>query len=110
MLSRKEFVKIINRLKEVYDFVNETNDRARKLQDAIETDFFNAIGLSISHESLVVRLLEEIFDDKDIISWWIYELDYGKEYKDGYLKDDNGIIIDVSTAGKLYDYLTIKKS
>ena len=110
MISKKEFVKIINRLKETNDFVEETNDRARKLQDAIESDFFNAMGLSISHESLVVRLLEDIFDDKDIISWWIYELNYGKDYKDGCFTEENGIIIDVSTAGKLYDYLTIKKS
>ena len=105
MITKKEFIKIINNLKEVNDFVNETNKKAKKLNDAIISDFYNTMSLSISHENIVVKLLENMFNDKDIISWWLYELDYGKEFKKGYLKDENGLDIDVSTAGKLYDYL-----
>jgi hypothetical protein len=105
MITKKEFVKIINRLKKTNDFVDKTNNEARKLQDAIESDFFNSMSLSISHESIVVSLLENIFNDGDIIGWWIYDLDYGREYKDGCITEKNGDIIDVSTAEKLYDYL-----
>lgn len=108
MLSRKEFVKIINRLKETNDFVQRTNDEARKLQDAIESDFFNSMSLAISHESLVVKLLENMFNDKDILSWWLYELDYGREYKEGCFTE-NEKIIDISTTEKLYDYLIEKR-
>lgn len=104
MISKKEFIEIINRLKEVKDFVEETNDKGRKLRDAIESDFFNAMSLSISHEGTVVKLLENMFDT-DIISWWIYELDYGREYKRGCIQEGNGKNINVSTAEKLYDYL-----
>ena len=46
-----------------------------------------------------------MFNDGDIISWWIYDLEYGTEYKDGCITEEDGTIIDVSTAGKLYDYL-----
>lgn len=81
MITREEFIKIINRLKETDDFVHEVNDKARNLKDAVMSDFFNAMSLSISHEDLVVKLLENMFNDTDIISWWIYELDYGKQYK-----------------------------
>lgn len=105
MITKKEFIEIINKLKEVNDFVNETNNKAKKLNEAIISDFFNASSLSISHENIVVKLLENIFDDKDIISWWLYELDYGREFKKGYLQDESGLDVDVSTAGKLYDYL-----
>lgn len=105
MITKQEFIEIINKLKKANDFVNETNNKARKLDDAIISDFFNASSLSISHENIVVKLLENIFNDKDILSWWLYELDYGREYKKGYLKDENGFDIDVSTASKLYDYL-----
>lgn len=105
MITKKEFIEIINKLREVNDFVDETNNKARKLNDAIISDFFNASSLSISHENIVVKLLENMFNDKDILSWWLYELNYGKEYKKGYLKDEKGFDIDVSTAGKLYDYL-----
>lgn len=105
MITKKEFIEIINKLKEVNDFVNETNHKAKKLNDAIVSVFFNASSLSISHENIVVKLLENIFNDKDIISWWLYELDYGREFKKGYLQDAKGLDVDVSTAGKLYDYL-----
>lgn len=105
MISKEQFVKIIDRLRETNDFVEETNDKARKLQDAVESDFFNAMSLSISHESIVVELLENIFNDKDYISWWLYELDFGRKYKEYCIRDADEKAIDVSTAEKLYDFL-----
>ena len=74
------------------------------MNDAIITDFFNASSLMISHESTVVKLLENMFCDTGTLSWWLYELDYGKNFKIGDLTD-NGVDIDISTPDKLYDYL-----
>ena len=105
MITKKQFIEIIDRLRETNDFVNETNDKARKLQDAVESDFFNAMSLSVSHESIVVQLLENMFDDKDYISWWMYELDYGRKYKEYCIQDADGKSIDISTTEKLYDFL-----
>lgn len=104
IISKKEFVEIIAKLKEVHDFVDETNEKARKLHDAIISDFYNTMSLSISHESLVVELLEKMFNDKDTISWWLYEKDYGRD-EELKMWDEQGNEIDVSTAKKLYDYL-----
>lgn len=105
MISKQEFIDIIDKLKEVNDFVNEVNTKARKLDDAIISDFFNASSLSISHENIVVRLLENMFNDKDIISWWLYELDYGRNTDMAWVKR-NRVKIYLYTAGDLYDYLT----
>lgn len=105
MITKMHFADIINKLKEVNDFVNETNDRARKISDAVMSDFFNAQSLSISHENIVIELLTDMFNAGDIISWWIYDLEYGTKYKDGCITEKDGTIIDVSTAEKLYDYL-----
>lgn len=104
MISKEEFVDIIEKLKQVNDFVNETNEKARKLDDAIISDFFNASSLSISHEIIVVRLLQVMFKDKDTISWWLYECNYGRDFSLGDL-EVNGVEIDLSTPEKLYDYL-----
>ena len=104
MISKEKFKEIIEKLKKANDFVDEVNEKAKKLDDAIISDFFNASSLSISHENIVVELLENMFDT-DIISWWIYELDYGKKYKEGCIQDYNGENIDLSTVKKLYDYL-----
>ena len=108
MITKQEFVDIIEKLKQVNDFVDETNKKARELNDAIISDFFNASSLSISHETIVVELLENMFNDKDYLSWWLYDLDYGRKFKIGYLqekRDGKTVNIDLSTAEKLYDYL-----
>ena len=104
MISKDEFVNIINKLIEVNDFVNETNNNARKLNDALITDFFNAGSLIITHETIVVELLGKMFNDKETLTWWLYELDYGRKFKIGDLQQ-NGVDIDISTPEKLYDYL-----
>ena len=105
MIDKLEFISIINELMEVNDFVNETNNKARQLNDAIVSDFFNASSLSISHETIVVKLLENMFEDKDnTISWWLYEKDYGRNYKIGDMSV-NDVGIDLTTPEKLYDYL-----
>lgn len=108
IIIKEEFVDIINRLQQVNDFVDETNKKARELNDAIISDFFNASSLSISHETIVVKLLENMFNDKDYLSWWLYDLDYGRKFKPGYLQEERDgkiVNIDLSTPEKLYDYL-----
>lgn len=104
MITREEFIEIIDKLRKVNDFVDETNKRARELHDAIISDFYNTMSLSISHENIVVELLENMFNDTGIISWWLYELDYGRKHED-YCITENNKPIDLSDAGKLYDYL-----
>ena len=105
IIIKEEFVDIMQRLKQVNDFVIETNEKARKLNDAIISDFFNASSLSVSHETTVVRLLKMMFNDHDdLISWWIYEKDYGRN-KNIRIWDRLSNEIDVSTADKLYDLL-----
>ena len=104
MISKQEFIEIVDKLRKVDDFVDETNEKARKLDDVIISDFFNATSLSISHENIVVRLLENMFNDKEILTWWLYELDYGRKYEEGCITEGDKPI-DISDAGKLYDYL-----
>ena len=106
MISKREFVDIINKLKEVNDFVETTNKNVKKLHDAIVSDFFNASSLMITHEGIVVKLLREIFSlqDDDTLTWWLYEKDYGRKFKIGDFTID-GVDIDLTTIEKLYDYL-----
>lgn len=104
MISKKEFVEIIERLKNYNDLQDKIDDLFKNNIDNKEMDFMNAGSICIGHESVVVELLENMFNT-DMISYWIYELDYGREYKDGYVRDVEGNNIDISTLEKLYDYL-----
>ena len=58
-------------------------------------------------EEIERGLLSEvnIEDDDDIIGTYCFEMEYGKDYKPSYLKDEGGHEIDLSTPEKLYDYL-----
>lgn len=104
MISKEKFVEIINRLKGYTELQNKINDLFRDNIDNKEMDFVNAGSICIGHESVVVYLLENMFDT-DMISYWIYELEYGEKYKEGCVLDENMNEIDLSTAEKMYDYL-----
>lgn len=103
LVNKNDFIEIINRLKDYRNLQDKINDLFKDLLDNKEQDFCNAGSICIGHESVVVKLLEDMFET-DLLSWWIYELDYGKEYKPGCLTEDD-IEIDVSTTDKLYDVL-----
>lgn len=104
-LKKAEFVDIINRLKASSEVVDKVDEIFRNSREKLETEFLNGAGLQISHEGIVVKLLEKLMRDKsEIISYFIYELEYGKEYQEGCFADKTGNI-DISTAEKLYDVL-----
>ena len=107
LLTKEEFVKILNRLEKATEIQDKVSSIFRSSTENIENDFMNAGSLQISHESVVVNLLEKIFGDENFndISYFIYDLNYGKEYKPNSITDDDGDVIDFSTAEKLYDYL-----
>ena len=104
IISKEKFVEIINRLKNYKELQDKIDELFKDNIENREKDFMNAGSICVGHESVVVELLEKMFDT-DIISYWIYELNYGKEYTDGCVLDENMNEIDLSTAEKLYDYL-----
>lgn len=104
MISKEKFVEIINRLKKYNELQNDINELFNESIDNKEMDFMNAGSICIGHESVVVYLLENMFDT-DMIGYWVYELDYGEKYTEGCVLDENMNNIDLSTAEKLYDYL-----
>ena len=104
-LTKQEFVDILNRLREATELVDKVEELFRDSRENLECDFCNGAGLQISHEGIVVKLLEKLMQDSaGNISYFIYELDYGKEYREDCVSDKNGNI-DISTPEKLYDYL-----
>lgn len=105
-ISKEEFVEILNRLRDSSDLVRKVNSLFRNSRDNVECDFCNGAALQISHESTVVFLLRKLLKDAvENIDYYIYELDYGRQYEPGMITDENGHDIDLSSAEKLYDYL-----
>jgi hypothetical protein len=105
LITKEEFVDIINKLRETSDLVDKVDTLFRESRENVECDFCNAASLQISHEPIVVKLLQKIMRDKgEDISYFIYELDYGRDYKHGSVTDSNGIV-DMGTSEALYELL-----
>ena len=105
LITKEEFVDIINRLRESSNLVDKVDTLFRESRENVECDFCNAAGLQISHEPIVVNLLQKMMRDKgEDISYFIYELDYGRDYMHGCVTDSNGIV-DMGTPEALYELL-----
>lgn len=58
-------------------------------------------------EDVVVALLEEILHDRETgwISYWLYELDCGKNYRPGSVTEADGILIPLESLEDLWNLL-----
>ena len=104
IIDKNKFCEIIARLDNYNKLQNKINILFEDLIDNRENDFCNAGAICIGHESIVVELLEKYFET-DLISWWIYEMDYGRTFSIGDIEED-GKKPDLTTSEKLYDYLS----
>jgi hypothetical protein len=105
-LSKEKFVDIIERLREASELVDKVEELFRNSRGNIDCDFCNGAALQISHEGVVVDLLQKLMRDEEVenISYFIYELEYGKQFELGMVMDGD-TPIDMGAPGKLYDYL-----
>ena len=105
-LSKEEFVDVIDRLRDAHDLAAKVKELFANSRDNEKNDFGNGASLQISHEKVVVNLLEKLMKDSfEDIGCFIYEMDYGRKNKPGKITDKDGKELDISTAEKLYDHL-----
>ena len=98
-MSKESFCKVMDNYKSMFNFTDEMNE----LFDKYKMD--GNIYPPMCTET-VVDLLEYIFNDKKRwIKYWIFELDFGKDYEDGDVKDEHGEVIPLKTVEDLYDLL-----
>lgn len=101
MLSKEEFVRIMNEIKKIMQADEELFDAFQKLSKD------NYVMTNRNSISLVLELLEHIMhDDEDCpdIEYFIYELDWGTKWESGaYAIDGNDVQLD--TVENLYDFL-----
>ena len=106
-LNKKQFIDVLNALRDQNDKDNRIDAFFRK--ELPNADFCaNEIHSGLWY--VLIRLLTDSFPQNaysiNDIDYFVYEIDFGRKYKEGDVKDANGKIIDFSTAEKLWDYLT----
>lgn len=106
-MTFKQFEKHILRLKELTEERDRINDVIKKSK--LSDDFNEGLFGTTWFEVLVTDILMDTFNDEnDWIGYFIYELDWGKSYKRGSIKDEKGKIIKLKTIKDLYNLLTEK--
>lgn len=107
MLTKDQFIEYLNRIK-------NTNQKDDDLSQAVEKACNNncrVIGLYSFECATMIELLSLVMGlevglrDGNILEYFIYDLDFGKEYSEGCYTEADGSPIDISTAERLYDYI-----
>ena len=100
-MDKELFVETINKLQELSEEQEKFNDILR----LIDPEF----GGGYVHNKtifLVEELLSKLVNDKyDNISYYMWEIDFGKEYEDGCVTEEDGTPIPLSNASELYDFI-----
>lgn len=102
MLDFKTFAKYIEKLKLNNDFDTDISNVAAK---------YNLYWLGIDKPDCsqeLLELLRMIMEDEedDWIGYFCYELDFGRDYKEGSITDADGEDIQLATVKDLYLLLT----
>lgn len=108
MISKETFVSMIEKIKDL----QEREEQLRIAMNALSPSFYVAYyPLSEAIEAIVDLLSSYFYADpqtRDVtndISYYIYDLEFGKNWTPDCYTDAEGNPIDISTAEKLYDYL-----
>ncbi len=100
-MNKQQFTKHLTRLVELKKGVEKIEDVIR---ESTITDVFTGGLLGIGwYEDLLINILEDAMEDTSRnISYWIYELEMGKEWKKGTITDVDGKDIKLKTINDLY--------
>ena len=105
-MQKDLFVETINKLKQQYDHDTECSELLGKI-------YCNAFTANLTYknsflsEQLIKILQEQLQDnhDQSWIEYFMFELDFGKKKGNNSAWRKDGSVIDLSDAGKLYDFL-----
>ena len=101
MISKETFVKVMQRLEKIDFQMNEVDATFH----ALCPDFG---GFYISEAlEIPLSILRETFNDKetDWLGYLCFERNFLHDWQAGYVRDENGNNIDLSTWDKVYDFL-----
>jgi len=105
MITKEQFIEYMEKLEQQTNIDKEAGDLLSKYFSGFSGWYDNVRLFDI-----IFDFLHNEFDDKDDwISYYVYELDFGKDWTEECCKDSDGVIIDLSSSDKLYDFLIENK-
>lgn len=106
MLSKEEFVKYMEILKNTYNYYESIYAASQGSIDILENEDVSNILQAYVEMLEKFMEVEPIFEIGSEIQYFIYELDFGNDDRaPEAIKYQNGEVIDLSSIDKFYDYL-----
>lgn len=102
IITRELFKEVVEEIQKSYDYQEGLNRYFEKN---------NVDGYIYQPDCMcaAIKLLHNIFNEEDKdewISYFCFELNFGRKYKDGLVSDKDGKNIPLATIDDLYDLLT----
>lgn len=104
--SREFFIETINQLEKQYNHDTKCSEAFRVI---LPNDFISNYNNHFITNQLV-KVIKIAMNDNHKESWieyFMYELEFGKHYKEGCATLKDGTNIDLSNAGSLWDFLNL---
>ena len=103
-MTKKEFTQIIKKFQEVKTEIKRINEvvYSSSLNNSLDT---MPIGIDALETLWLDTIEKAVNDDGDWISYWIYELDFGKKAKKGTVQDGDGKNLPIKTISDLYNLI-----
>ena len=107
MISKEFFVKCINTLKQQHEMCRQLDNI---FKDSPQGDFIDGYGFSNAEieQCLADALGLALCNDLGIVSWWLWETNFG-EFDADILNANGEVICYLDTPEKLYDFLVFLK-
>lgn len=105
-MSKELFLEVMSSIKQQAEIDNKCSEAFQTiLSNDHVTSYNNSLLLNMLIKLLKIYCNDYEDSDKSWIEYFIWELDFGKKYKEGWVVKENNINIDMSTEEKLYDFL-----
>lgn len=100
-MNKELFIKVVNQIEELNNEQEEFNSILHK----IDNEFGGGLIHNKSIDFLTNLLKELINDTNDWISYYMWEIDFGKKYYDGCVTESDGTNISLRNAEDLYNLI-----
>jgi len=105
-MTKELFIETINAMNKQHQ---HDVDCTKAFRLILRDDFISGYDNSIITDQMLKILKTEFDDFNDWIDYYIYELDFGRKYKDGMVTSKNGEIIKLIAPEDLYELLNEKR-
>ena len=104
MITYEFFEKCIKDIEFTHALVNDISECTSRYNEAT-LDYAGVSMPTLTEDDLVTLLTIIMNDENDLISYWVYDLECGKEHKLGDCVDDAGNPVPLATIQDLWNAL-----